>query len=195
MILRTPHGRHAAPPRRTSVPWRWRACCRRLAPWLAALAASLASAEAWRAQPFGETVLTLRSPLGQVRFGAVLTSGRPSRLSKLTLMVDGTPLAVPAEIYREVVNPRVQETVALSPADCSRGACETRGAVQIRYFPALGNPALPKTAACASTWLRIVFDRQRVLGATVLECMSSKHERERVVYRSEAAPPRPATGG
>jgi hypothetical protein len=129
-----------------------------------------------------------------VRFGAVVASGRPTRLSKLTLAVAGTTLAVPAEIYREVVNPRLQETVALSPADCSEGACAARGAVQIRYFPALGNPALPKTAACASTWLRIVFDRQRVLGASILECMSSKHERERVVYRAEAAPPI-ASGG
>jgi hypothetical protein len=59
----------------------------------------------------------------------------------------------------------------------------------IRYYPALGNPTLPKTAACASTWLRIVFDRQRVQGASILECMSSKHERERVVYRAEAESP------
>jgi hypothetical protein len=164
------------------VPWR------RLAPWLVALVASLASAEAWRAQPFREAVLTLRSPLGELRFGAVVATGRPTRLARLTLAIDGQPLAVPAEVYRDVVNPRLQETVALSPADCSQGACETRGAVMIRYYPALGNPALPKTAACASTWLRIVFDRQRVLGASVLECLSSRHEREREVYRAGAAP-------
>jgi hypothetical protein len=160
---------------------------RRLAPCVIALVASLASAEAWRAQPFGEAVMTLRSSLGEVRFAAVVTTGRPTRLSRLTLAVDGKPLAVPAEIYREVVNPRVQEAVALSPLDCSQGACETRGAVMIRYYPALGNPKLPKTAACASTWLRIVFDRQRVLGASVIECLSSKHEREREVYRAGAA--------
>jgi hypothetical protein len=168
---------------------------RRLAPWLAglvALVASLASAAAWRAQPFGEAVLTLRSPLGEVRFGAIVTTARPGRLSRLTLAVDGAPLAVPAQVYREVVNPRLQETVALSPADCSQAACETRGAVMIRYYPALGNPTLPKTAACASTWLRIVFDRQRVLGASILECLSSRHEREREVYRAETAPSGPA---
>jgi hypothetical protein len=164
------------------VPWR------RLAPWLVALVASLAGAEAWRAQPFREAVLTLRSPLGELRFGAVVATGRPTRLARLTLAIDGQPLAVPAEVYRDVVNPRLQETVALSPADCSQGACETRGAVMIRYYPALGNPALPNTAACASTWLRIVFDRQRVLGASVLECLSSRHEREREVYRPGAAP-------
>jgi hypothetical protein len=158
-------------------------------------APGLAGAEAWRAQPFREAVLTLRSPLGEVRFGAVLANGRPTRLARLTLAVDGAPLAVPAQAYREVVNPRLQETVALSPADCSQGACETRGAVMIRYFPALGNPTLPKTAACASTWLRIVFDRQRVLGASILECLSSKHEREREVYRAEAAASGPAAGG
>jgi len=156
---------------------------RRLAPCLLALVGSFASAGAWRAQPFGEAVLTLRSPLGEVRFGAVVTIGRPTRLAKLTLAVDGKPLAVPAEIYREVVNPRVQETVGLSPFDCSQGACETMAAVMIRYYPALGNPKLPKTAACASTWLRVVFDRQRVQGASVIECMGSKHEREREVYR------------
>lgn len=168
-------------PRRTPASLRW------LSPWLVALAASLASAEAWRAQPFGEAVLTLRSPLGEVRFGAVVTTGRPTRLSKVTLAVDGQSLAVPAEIYREVVNPRVQESVALAPFDCSQGACETRAAVMIRYYPALGNSKLPKTAACASTWLRIVFDRQRVQRASILECMSSRHERERMVYRAEGA--------
>jgi hypothetical protein len=175
-------------PRRRPAPFR------RLAPWLVALAAPLASAGAWRAQPFAEAVLTLRSSLGEVRFGAVVTGGRPTRLSKLTLAVDGKPLAVPAEIYREVVNPRVQETVALAPFDCSQGACETMAAVMIRYYPALGNPTLPKTAACASTWLRIVFDRQRVQGASILECLSSKHERERVVYRVEAESPAAPTG-
>jgi hypothetical protein len=64
----------------------------------------------------------------------------------------------------------------------------------IRYYPALGNPKLPKTAACASTWLRIVFDRLRVLGASILECLSSKHEREREVYRAAAAPSGAAAG-
>jgi hypothetical protein len=43
------------------------------------------------------------------------------RLARLTLAVEGQPLAVPAEVYREVVNPRLQETVALSLADCSQG--------------------------------------------------------------------------
>jgi hypothetical protein len=177
------------------LPWR------RLAPGLLAfaaglaLAAGVAGAEAWRAQPFGEAVLTLRSPLGEVRFAAVVTTARPARLSRLTLTVDGVPLAVPAQAYREVVNPRLQETVALSPADCSQGACETRGAVMIRYYPALGNPALPKTAACASTWLRIVFDRQRVLGASILECLSSRHEREREVYRAGTVPSGTADDG
>lgn len=171
---------------RRAYPGRKPTLSRRLAPWLVglvALVASLASAEAWRAQPFGEAVLTLRSPLGDVRFGAIVTNGRPTRLAKLTLAVDGKPLPVPAEVYREVVNPRVQETVGLSPFDCGQGACETMAAVMIRYYPALGNPKLPKTAACASTWLRIVFDRQHVQRASVIECMGSRHEREREVYR------------
>lgn len=186
MSVRSPRDARRARVTRRQAPLRG------LAPCVIAFVAGLASAEAWRAQPFREAALTLRSPLGELRFGAVVATGRPTRLARLTLAVDGQPLAVPAEIYREVVNPRVQETVALSPADCSQGACETRGAVMIRYYPALGNPTLPKTAACASTWLRIVFDRQRVLGASILECLNSKHEREREVYRAEAAPWAPA---
>lgn len=133
--------------------------------------------------------MSLRSSFGDVRFGAVVTAGRPTRLSKLTLAVDGKPLAVPAQIYREVVNPRVQESVALAPFDCRQGACEAVAAVMIRFYPALGNPKLPRTAACASAWLRIVFDRQQVQGASILECMGSKHEREREVYRSGSSPP------
>lgn len=149
---------------------------------LVALMAHTASAETWRAQPFAEAALTLRAAIGEVRFGAVVTQGKPARLARVTLAVDDRNLDVPAVIYRDVVNPRVQETLALVPQDCAAAACDTPAAVMIRFYPALGDPKLPKTAACASSWLRIVFDRERVRRASVVQCLGSRHERERTVY-------------
>jgi hypothetical protein len=152
-----------------------------LATALATFAAVDAGADAWRAQPFSEASLTLQTVIGQLRFSATVTGSKPTRLAKVMLFVDGRVLDVPAEAYRDVVNPRLQETMALVPQDCSPGACNAPAAVMIRYYPALGNPKLPKTAACASSWLRIVFDRERVQRASVVECLGSKHERERPV--------------
>ncbi len=156
------------------------------------LATAVAGASTWRPQPFSEATLTLQSPLGELRFGAALTQGRPTRLARVTLALDGQTLVVPPEAYRDVVNPRLQETLALVPGNCSAAAppCAETAAVMIRFYPMLGNPKLPKTAACASSWLRIVFDRERVRSASVIECLGSKHERERAVFaaQTQAAP-------
>lgn len=151
-----------------------------------AIGCNAATADTWRPQPFSAATLTLQSPLGELRFGASLTDGKPRRLAGVTLSVDGRSVDVPAAAYRDAVNPRLQETLALVPQDCSATPCNATAALMIHFYPALGNPKLPKTAACASSWLRIVFDRERVQDASVVECLGSKHERERRVY--------PATG-
>ena len=136
----------------------------------------------WRPQPFSEATLSLPSALGELRFSAALTSGKPPRLARVSILVDGAPVQIPAQVYRDVVNPRLQETMALLPVDCAPGGCEATAAVLIRYYPALGSGALPRTAACASSYLRLVLDRQQLRRASIVECMNSKHERERVVY-------------
>ena len=86
------------------------------------LATAVAGASTWRPQPFSEATLTLQSPLGELRFGAALTQGRPTRLARVTLALDGQTLVVPPEAYRDVVNPRLQETLALVPGNCSAAA-------------------------------------------------------------------------
>lgn len=144
----------------------------------------LATAHTWRPQPFAEATLGLHAELGEIRVLTAITSGRPPRLARLSIAVDGQTLAVPPEAWRDVVNPRVQETLALVPSGCLDGACPGSAAVQIRFYPPLGARGLPKTAACASSHLRVVFDRQRVLLASIIDCLGSKHERERIVYRA-----------
>lgn len=157
---------------------------RLLACLLLALATAAPSiAHTWRPQPFSESTLGLRTELGEVRVLAAVTSGRPTRIARLSISVAGRSLELPPEAWRDVVNPRVHETLALLPEGCVDEACRASAAVQIRFYPPLGAGGLPKTAACAASHLRIVFDRQRVLLASIIDCLGSRHERERVVYR------------
>jgi hypothetical protein len=145
--------------------------------------AAAVMANSWRTQPFSDASLVADTLIGKVRVTLSVTSSPPLRIARLALEVNGRSLKVPADIYRGIINPRVQETLVFVPFQCSTADCSDGPvAIQIRFYPHLGDTAPSTDSTCESSLLKIVFDRTGIEEASVLDCAGTERERERTIF-------------